>query len=260
MAPSYLATHDGGAGPGLPVAFLHIAGGSASQWSAQLEHVRARRRAVAFDLPGHGQSGGLPDGDYTFERLGEHLAEALAELGLDEILLVGHANAGSIALACAALRPGVVRGLLLVDPAGDARRLPAAPQAAFLARLGSDEYHVAIEERFRQQLARSTPEVRERVLRDLRATRKEAVLGIFHALMRFDPLSALDRYGGPVQLVASDVGESLPYSLQRLRPDIPRVIVPGAGHWVQLDRPDVVNAALDAFLASLESDATGTAG
>lgn len=28
-------------------------------------------------------------------------------------------------------------------------------------------------------------------------------------------------------------------------------VVPGAGHWIQQEAPDVVNAALDAFLAGL---------
>jgi pimeloyl-ACP methyl ester carboxylesterase len=48
-----LHVDDGGSG-GLPVVFIHSFGGSTAHWTEQLEHVRGSRRAVAFDLPGHG--------------------------------------------------------------------------------------------------------------------------------------------------------------------------------------------------------------
>ncbi len=46
---------DAGAG-GLPVILVHGNGGNRTQWSAQVEHLRARRRVVALDLRGFGES------------------------------------------------------------------------------------------------------------------------------------------------------------------------------------------------------------
>lgn len=57
-----LSVDDGGAG-GIPVVLLHSFGGSSAQWAAQLEHLRKTRRAVAFDLRGHGLSDSPDDGD-----------------------------------------------------------------------------------------------------------------------------------------------------------------------------------------------------
>ena len=50
-----LHVDDDGTG-GVPVVFVHSFTGDTTHWSAQLEHLRKTRRAVAFDLRGHGQS------------------------------------------------------------------------------------------------------------------------------------------------------------------------------------------------------------
>ena len=41
---------------GTPVLFVHSFAGDVTHWSAQLEHLASTRRAVAFDLSGHGCS------------------------------------------------------------------------------------------------------------------------------------------------------------------------------------------------------------
>jgi len=41
----------------------------------------------------------------------------------------------------------------------------------------------------------------------------------------------------------------------------PHVVVEGTGHWIQLDRPEVVNRLLDEFLAKIVSGTrTGVSG
>src|SRR5687768_9563791 len=50
-----LVVDDGGRG-GVPIVFAHSYAGSKTHWSAQLAHLRKSRRAIAFDLRGHGDS------------------------------------------------------------------------------------------------------------------------------------------------------------------------------------------------------------
>jgi pimeloyl-ACP methyl ester carboxylesterase len=40
----------------------------------------------------------------------------------------------------------------------------------------------------------------------------------------------------------------MPFSLHRLNRGFPHVVVEGTGHWIQLDKPEVVNQLLDEFL------------
>src|SRR2546422_6545218 len=68
-----LSVDDGGRG-GVPVVFVHSFGGTLSHWSAQLEHLRPHRRAIAFDLRGHGRSPAPPDLAYAVESLAEDIS------------------------------------------------------------------------------------------------------------------------------------------------------------------------------------------
>jgi pimeloyl-ACP methyl ester carboxylesterase len=53
---------DDGAGS-VPVIFIHSLAGNTRQWSAQLDHIRKTRRAIALDLRGHGQTAAPANGE-----------------------------------------------------------------------------------------------------------------------------------------------------------------------------------------------------
>ena len=50
-----------GGGEATPIVFLHGVGSDKSVWKPQLDHFAHRRRAVAFDYPGYGESDLVPD-------------------------------------------------------------------------------------------------------------------------------------------------------------------------------------------------------
>ena len=86
-----LHVDDGGASStgALPVLFVHAFGGNASQWTAQLAHLRPTRRAVAFDLRAHGASAVPVSGDYSVTAFANDIAAVADSLGLQRFVLVG---------------------------------------------------------------------------------------------------------------------------------------------------------------------------
>src|SRR5437867_7738240 len=108
---------DDGSG-GLPVVFVHSFAGNASHFASQLQHLRAARRAVAFDLRGHGESEEPSGSDYAVESLARDIAAVVDALGLARFVLVGHGLGGSAAIAYAGDHPGRVAGLLLAVAPG----------------------------------------------------------------------------------------------------------------------------------------------
>jgi pimeloyl-ACP methyl ester carboxylesterase len=104
-------------GSGQPVVLLHGLASNARIWDGVASRLAgAGLRVVALDQRGHGSSDQPGDG-YDFGSVGRDLAAALAGLGLERPVLVGHSWGANVALQYAADRPGQVAGLALVDGA-----------------------------------------------------------------------------------------------------------------------------------------------
>ena len=88
-------------GDGVPLAFeVHGAGAPAlvfvhgwscdrSYWRGQLRPLAARYRTVAVDLAGHGESG-LGRRAWTMAAFGEDVVAVVEQLGLVQLVLIGH--------------------------------------------------------------------------------------------------------------------------------------------------------------------------
>jgi pimeloyl-ACP methyl ester carboxylesterase len=245
-----LLVDDGGAGDAPAVVLVHSAAGSTSQWAAQLAHLRRTRRAVALDLRGHGRSAPPRDGRYAVDGMADDVVAVADALGLRRLVLVGHSQGAAVAIAAAAKLPGRVAGLVLLDPATDARLLPPDQAAGLLAALRSDAYPALSDAYWREQLEGSRPGTSAAMLAALHATRREAVIGGLEALLAFDPVTPLRAFPGPRLTVITRLNDR-PDALHRLVPELPVERIGGTGHWLQLDAPDAVNAALDRFLAAV---------
>jgi pimeloyl-ACP methyl ester carboxylesterase len=104
-------------GAGEPLLLLHGLAGSTGNWVELLPDLVQRYRVIALDLPGHAGSAPLPRGAST----ADFAAVAAAVLEAEEsgpAIVAGHSFGGLVALRLAHSRPELVRGLLLVSPAG----------------------------------------------------------------------------------------------------------------------------------------------
>ncbi len=102
-------------GSGDPIVFIHGMGTAASTWDACAEALADRYLTIAVDLPGHGDSPCPEDrAAFTRDAALADLDLVLAELG-GPAVLVGHSLGGYLALAHAATRPNVARGIVVLN-------------------------------------------------------------------------------------------------------------------------------------------------
>ena len=87
---------DGGAGPALPVLFVHGNGANLTQWEAQLDHLRLSRRAVALDLREMGKSDQPADSDYSNPAMADDVEVVAKALNLSRFVIVGHRYGGAV--------------------------------------------------------------------------------------------------------------------------------------------------------------------
>ncbi len=105
----------GGQGPTLWL--VHGLGGSAHDFYAMAPLLCDNFTLLIPDLPGFGQSD-KPDAPYSPAWFAKELAGVCQELGLERALWLGHSMGGHIVLTQAVERPGLVRALVGVCPAG----------------------------------------------------------------------------------------------------------------------------------------------
>ena len=245
-----LVVDDGGSG-GLPVVFVHSLVGNTTHWATQLAHLRRNRRAVAFDVRGHGRSEPPKDSNYTIVAMAGDVSAVADTLGLDRFVLVGHSMGGGVALSYAGAHPDRVAGLVLLDPISDGKQIPEAEGKAFLS--GFETNYESTSQGYWATVVGPDSAIQKRLLADLKATPQQAVVQVLRDIMRFDPDPALARYNGPRLSIVTPHND-MPSSLHRLGKGFPHHVVQGTGHWIQLDKPDEFNRLLDEFLKTVSSE------
>jgi pimeloyl-ACP methyl ester carboxylesterase len=244
-----LRVDDGGKG-GIPVLFVHGLAGDRTVWENQLPHLRATRRAIAMDLRGHGESALAADGSYGIPGLVSDVAVVAKALDLDRFVLVGHSVGAAVAAGYAGASPERVAGLLLVDPSGDATKVPRGEAEAMLRQMEPEHYARFVRRYYSALLEGAGPEVRDHVMRSLRLTRREVVEGTFRASLSWNPVPSVDRFPGPKLAVVAELNRA-PWSLTVLLPSLGVRTLAPASHWVMMDRKDEFNRILDEFLAEV---------
>lgn len=108
-----LAWRETGRGP--PVLLIHGVGLNADFWEPQIAALAPKRRVVAPDLSGHGQSAALP-ADAGLDLYVAAMAELIDGLGLSPVPVVGHAFGATVALGLALDYPQKVAALVALNP------------------------------------------------------------------------------------------------------------------------------------------------
>jgi pimeloyl-ACP methyl ester carboxylesterase len=101
-------------GDGAPIVLLHGLASSSRIWDQLAARLAPRWRVLAFDQRGHGLSD-KPDGGYDFATIVGDLRHALAALGVERPLVVGHSWGGNVALDFAVNGEPRPRALALID-------------------------------------------------------------------------------------------------------------------------------------------------
>ena len=261
----------GGAHGSTPVLLLHGVPETSSCWRDVAPALAAGRRVLAPDLPGLG--GSAYTGPYDVASLVEQLSALVdVEVPGGRIDVVGHDWGGSLALALAGARPGLVRRLVVAN--APFRKvplralhipffaLPAAPELLF--RLGGRR---VVDAMLRLGWRSPTPLDEERCAEYAAAytTRAgvTAMLSYYRAVARPRIAAALRRrhrsgtprvraeqalvlWGALDPVLPISTGESVVLDLGA---DCVMVTVPGAGHFVVEEATGIVTQVLLDFLA-----------
>jgi pimeloyl-ACP methyl ester carboxylesterase len=245
VAEGWLQGTSVGRGTGLPVVLVHGLGGNHHFFDAQIDHLKGRRRVLAFDLRGCGESSLSPRKLYDIDSMAGDL-RAVLDVFAERAVLVGHSLGAHVVARFAEANPTRAAALVLIDAPGDVRK-PVSALGAELQSKDDPGFRAALDQFFEPLLQGARPATREAVLASLHATRREVLQGMVISLGAWDPVPILARYPGPVVTV---VGQDDRNALHPADPRIQVVRVPDSSHWPMLDQPERVNAVIDDVLAT----------
>jgi pimeloyl-ACP methyl ester carboxylesterase len=229
------------------VVLLHGFPETAATWRAVATDLAADHRVVVPDLRGAGCSGHAPPGSdaYATRDLAGDLAALAEALRLAPATVVGHDLGAMTAVAWARARPEQVGHLVLsgggVPGFGLAERGPPHLRTFGEAPPGAVER--AERPRLRAFLAGFTGTAAfpldEAVAAHTPPGRLDAAMGRYRALDRDAAASRADprSLAMPVLVVAGGAPDLAAETVTALRPDRRVVVVPGAGHYVLVERP-----------------------
>jgi pimeloyl-ACP methyl ester carboxylesterase len=109
-----------------PMVLLHALGEQASNWAPVMPRLAGHYRVVAVDLRGHGRSDW--PGAYSFELMRDDVIALIEQLGLGEVVLIGHSMGGMVAYLTAIARPDQVTRLVVEDAPPPYPRNRAVPE------------------------------------------------------------------------------------------------------------------------------------
>jgi pimeloyl-ACP methyl ester carboxylesterase len=109
---------DRGPRDALTLVLIHGSNASLYTWEPWAKRLSDRFRVITLDLPGHGLTGAVPNGDYTQEGMVKFIDEVAAILGLQRFAIGGNSMGGRASVLFTIKHPERVTHLVLVDSGG----------------------------------------------------------------------------------------------------------------------------------------------
>jgi pimeloyl-ACP methyl ester carboxylesterase len=232
-------------------------------WRPQLEYLTDAARVIAPDLRGHGDSD-APEGPYSMDQLADDAIALLDSLGLTQPAVVaGLSMGGYVALALYRRYPSRVAGLILAATKAGADSPEAQANREKSAALAREKGVEAIADAMLpKMLAPATYAANPGLVAEVRAIMVAAPLnGVVGDLLgmkvRPDSTDLLPQITRPVLVIHGQDDQLIPpreaEATHAALPNARLVLVPNAGHLLNLEQPETFNAEVRTFLHSLSA-------
>jgi len=245
------------AGEGLALVLIHSSFCDRRMWDDQFSAFAAECKAIRYDLRGFGESD-MPATPFSFA---DDLCELLRALKVERASVLGLSLGAYVAIDFAMTYPAMTAGLIVAAAAPSGYQVSAALRqrmgAIFAAGYEDADRGVQLLlEDAEIAFDRQTPATRERLMRMFMDNRR-----IFRSdlgLMRVTQPPAVERLGeisAPTLIIAGEWDEpdllvAADFMQSRIA-GAKKVIIQGAGHLSNLEKPDEFNRAVIDFIKSI---------
>ena len=241
-------------GEGPPLVLVHGAAVDSRMWRPQLTALADEFAVVAWDEPGAGRSSDVP-AEFALADYANCLAGLIVALDLGPVHVAGLSWGGTVALELYRHHPGLVATLILVDTYAGWKG--SLPEQEVRARVdGVRQMLAAADHLFDPTLhglfAGEPPAEFVPLLEEMAAAvRPESMRTALLVMAEVDQRDLLPRIAVPTLLIWGELDARSPLTVasqfEEAIPDAKLVVIPGAGHVSNLERPEQLNDAVREF-------------
>ena len=254
-----IAYDDRGSGPS--VVLLHGYPFSRLIWREQVEELKQTHRVVIPDLRGHGESAVTP-APATMQDMALDVAVIMENLNISRATVAGLSMGGYVALAFYRLFPLRVRSLVLADTRPQADTDEGKQNRAVQAEKALQEGMEGIADALLPKLlapetVAKRPDIVKRVREMMVKTEPEGAAAALHGMaQRQDQTAFLSRIISPTLIIVGREDSLAPLAdaemMHREIGGSRLVIIEGAAHIPNIERPEEFNRAFVKFLRDVE--------
>ncbi len=224
--------------------FIHGWSCDRTYWDAQTAAFKDDYTVVTIDLAGHGESG-LDREVFTLEAFGEDVAAVVLALDLKDAVLIGHSMGGKVIVEAARLVPDRVVALVGADTFQDLKAVYTAEQMqAFVGPFRQD--FVTATDAFVRSMFPETADsaLVARVAEDMSSAPPAVGLSCFEVQFAYDAQEPFTDMRKPVRAINCDLWPTNVEGNRELAESFEILMMPGVGHFVQLEDPALFNSHL----------------
>lgn len=242
----------GEANGGAPLIFLNGVGSDKSVWDFQLQELSKKRRVVALDYAGYGESD-APSEDLTRKQIAAYVVGAMDALEIEKAHVLGLSFGGVIAFEMFAQSPRRIASLVLADAFAMHPRADEIVERTF-SLVAKMSMRAFAEQRVEVLLMPETAqEIRRQVIETFGNIHKQTFRWATRAVWTADYRNLLPQINVPTLVLVGErdavapveLSEELAESIKNARLEI----ISGASHLSNLDKPRVFNELIEKFIA-----------
>ncbi|MCI0702582.1 MAG: alpha/beta hydrolase [Planctomycetia bacterium] len=260
-APSTFAKHDKNRihyknlGEGkTAVVFVHGWCCDLTVWDKQAAALDGKTRMLFIDLPGYGKSD-KPKIDYTMDVFAKGVNAVMEDAGVEKAVLVGHSMGTPVVRQFYRLYPDKTKALVFVDGALKPFSDDPAVIEKFMSMFKEETFKETAPKFIASMLPADTPpEVRKRIEKLVSDVDPRVAVNSMHKMM-----DAKLWKDDPVKVPAQALMAKSPFWTEDYKKFVKKVVpeldyreFDGVGHFLFMEKPKEVNAALLEFLKKQE--------
>lgn len=242
---------------------LHGILGSGRNWHTVAGHLGRMCRVIVPDQRNHGRSPHAPE--HHLKDLAHDIYALQKKAGAFPAIILGHSMGGLVAMEMALHMPEAVDGLIVVDIAPRPHRAGVAQVLHAMRRIDLLQHGKKSAVDAALEVSIADPLVRQFVLTNLAVTRSglrwrvnlPVLIEFLQESQAYSP-APTDQYAGPALFIRGEKSRYiLNEDLELIRHFFPQATletVPGAGHWVHYEQPEILTRLVTDFVMQQRRD------